>query len=211
MRSIISSDRLEEIKHEVIYMFYETGTHSLPINGFEIAQKLYYVLRPYSSLSWNDYVAASGFDPDGYSRVEFNPLSGLYEYIIYYNDQGNPRRINWTILHEIGHCYLGHHDNPDASISDIEEAEANFFAKYAIAPPVLVHQLDDVTPFAIYRHFNTTPQESSYVYDYYEKWLNHGPFEYTDYEKKTLELFKYARFELNMPAVTIGSAAPELG
>ena len=44
------------------------------------------------------------------------------------------RRIRFTIMHEIGHIVLDHTEH-----SDLAESEANFFAKYALAPPPLVH------------------------------------------------------------------------
>ena len=118
-------------------MFEECEISSYPIDCFDIANKLYYVLKPYSSLPPDEYMNALCIDTDGFSGVEQNPVTGMNQYVIYYNDHAQYERMRWTIFHEIGHIYLGHHDNPDDSNSTIEEAEANFFAKYAIAPPLL--------------------------------------------------------------------------
>ena len=97
-------------------MLEECDIHTCPIDCFEIARKLHYVLRPYSQLDFENLVKASQKDPDGFSCVEVNPKTGMFEYVIYYNDfSGNEGRIRWTIFHEIGHIYRGHHDNPDDS------------------------------------------------------------------------------------------------
>ena len=107
-------------------MFEETEVHSHPIDCFAIAEKLRYVLRPYSSLCHEEQQLALAVDQDGYSRVEIDIFTGMNVYVIYYNDEGrNIGRIRWTIFHEIGHIYLGHHDHPDDELSDIELDKEN--------------------------------------------------------------------------------------
>ena len=113
MKGILTKERLVEIKHEVIFMFEECEIITYPIDCFAIAKKLYYVLRPYTSLNPEEYRKALATDPDGYSTVEMNPVTGMNEYVIYYNDCAKEGRMRWTIFHEIGHIYLGHHDNLD--------------------------------------------------------------------------------------------------
>ncbi len=174
-------------------MFEECGVDTYPIDPFFIARKLRYVLRPYSSLPFEDYVAAYGESPDAFSRVELNHGTSMLEYVIYYNDeQIFPGRIRWTLLHEIGHCYLGHHDNPDDSKYPIEEAEADFFAKYAIAPPPLIHVCHCSSPSDIMRLFMTSQTAAKYCFDYYQKWWFYGPSEFLDFERQLLRLFNIA-------------------
>lgn len=193
MRGILSAKRCEEIKQEVVYMFEEAGIHSYPIDCFEIATKLHYILRPYSTLSRDEKRKAYLTDPDGFSRVEENMTTGLFEYVIYYNDtKANKGRLRWTIFHEIGHIYLGHHDNQDESLSDIEEAEADFFAKNAIAPLPLVHELRCHCAKDIQEAFQTSTEASQNIYDYYNKWKLYGPYEYVDFEWALLRLFYVA-------------------
>jgi Zn-dependent peptidase ImmA (M78 family) len=56
-------------------------------------------------------------------------------------------------------------------MSDLAEAEANFFAKFLLAPPILVHlispddYLDIIEPFDISREFAYN------AFSYYQKWL----------------------------------------
>ena len=174
-------------------MFEETEVHSHPIDCFEIARKLHYKLRSYSSLSDEERSEALQIDPDGFSRVEINPVTGMNQYVIYYNDVGrNIGRIRWTIFHEIAHCYLGHHDNLDDSKSAIEEAEADFFAKYAIAPPPLICVLKCQNMWDVQNAFNTSEEASYNIFDYYQKWLQFGPSTYLDFEIQIIQLFQAA-------------------
>ena len=187
MRGLLSADRCDKIKQEVLFMFEETETHTWPIDCFEIAKALNYLLIPYSLLSAPDMMA---IDKDGFSKVVYNPWTGLYKYVIYYNDaQPNEGRLRWTIFHEIGHIYLGHHDNPDDSLSEIEEAEADFFAKYAIAPPPLISATNCSNMWDVQTTFNTSTQAAEYIYDYYQKWLHFGPQRFLPFEIKMLEQF----------------------
>ena len=173
-------------------MFEECEVDSYPIDPFFIARKLHYVLRPYSSLPLDDYLRATFVSPDGYSILEKNPDTGLWVPVIYYNDGVSPYRIRWTLLHEIAHCYLGHIDNPDDSQSDIEEAEANLFAKYALAPPPLIHVCQCATPADVARTFCLSADAATYSYDYYLKWVYYGPRCYQDFELQLLRLFHLA-------------------
>ena len=84
--------------------------------------------------------AAMTISPDGFF------LETVDEERIYYNDENireNYARVNMTILHETAHDVLGHTGMEECA--DKEETEAGFFAKYAAAPPPLVHRLPMVT------------------------------------------------------------------
>lgn len=192
MRSLLSADRCDEIKKEILFMYEECEIDTYPIDCFAIAQKLYYVLRPYSTLSPEQYTEAWEIDSDGFSRVELNPITRMNQYVIYYNDKINQGRMRWTIFHEIGHIYLGHHDNLDDTQSTIEEAEANFFAKYAIAPPPLINITECKSARDIAITFCVSLQASLHLYSYYQKWLHFGPQEYEPFELAMLELFHAA-------------------
>lgn len=109
---------------------------------------------------------------------------------IFYNDDKHSkryRRINNTLIHECGHIILDH-----TQASELAEAEANFFAKYAIAPPVLIHKLKLKNANEVYEHFDISHEAAEYAIKYYHKWLNYGGAYYTDYEMRLLKLFKEA-------------------
>ena len=180
----LSDEKYEEIKEEVIYLFQKYDVRCIPISGFELAVKMGITLIPYSSLAPSKLTKAYGLSFDGFY---LEPGDGK-EYI-FYNDSQGYERTNMTILHEIGHCVLGHPDDMD---SDEAEAEANFFAKYAAAPPPLVNKINPSCPEEIAEVFNISREASQYAYEYYHKWLRHyqNCGEYSFYENKLLMLFE---------------------
>jgi hypothetical protein len=191
-RGILSNDRYDEIKREILFMFEETETDTYPIDCFEIARRLHYILRPYSSLDWDDYFEALGKSEEGYSTVEQDPATGMNRYVIYYNDQNHGiRNIRWTVFHEIGHCYLGHHDNPPGN-EQWEEAEANFFAKYAMCPPPLLYGAACNCPQDVYDKFFASNKFSYYAFDYFQTWLYRGQRGYQPFEIQLLKQFHFA-------------------
>lgn len=103
------------------------------------------------------------------------------------NDTMNYGRINNTILHEIGHIVLDHTEE-----SELAEAEVNFFAKYALVPPVLVYKLNINSPNKISEIFDVSIQAGYYAYDYYRKWLKYGGSIFKEYEMNLIGLFKDA-------------------
>lgn len=180
----LNDEQYEEIKRTVIDTFLEYDVKCVPINAFEMATKMGIKVIPYSSLSEKQQDASMRFSKDGYS-IETN--DSVWK--IYYNDScDNYRRINHTIMHEIGHFALGH-----VNEGEIEEAEAKFFAKYALAPPPLVHNVcQNVNPVSIMEKFDISFQAAGYAYEYYKSWMRYGGDDYTKYERKMLELFKVA-------------------
>lgn len=190
LRGPLTHFQCDEVKQDVADMLEECGIHTWPIDCFEIARKLHYILRPYSSLSSEALIESNSKDPDGYSKIEMNSTTGMYQYVIYYNDTSrNEGRIRWTLFHEIGHIYRGHHDTPDDRNSEIEEAEANLFAKYAIAPPPLINYLNITSPKEIQDTFCTSYEASYNIMDYYCKRVHYGPHDMESYEKQIMQLF----------------------
>lgn len=96
-------------------------------------------------------------------------------------------RINNTIMHEIGHIVLDHSED-----SELAEKEVRFFAKYALVPPVPVHKLKLNDPYDIADVFDVSLEAACYALSYYNKWLQYGSNDYTDYEVKLLHLFEIA-------------------
>lgn len=176
----LKNEQYEQIKQTVIDTYIEYNVKCTPISAFELAIKMGIKLVAYSSLNWKKKEAARRISLDGYSM---EMRDGTW--VIYYNDEGNSyERINRTIMHEIGHYSLGHINGGEE-----EEMEANFFAKYALAPPPLVHKLQIITPDSIRKAFDISWKAAYYAYKYYKNWLYYGEYEYTDYEIELLKLF----------------------
>lgn len=178
----LTDEEYEFIKGEVIYIFIKYKIKCIPVSGFEIATKMGMTLIPYSSLSKTKLQAALRVSKDGfYAETEGKEC-------IFYNNIGKSyERQNMTILHEIGHCVLDHTGH-----SEHEEDEANFFAKYAIAPPVLVEKIGAESSDDIYEFFDISYEAAGYAYEYYLSWRRrHNRLGiYTEYEKRLLAFYK---------------------
>ena len=180
----LSDAQYEFIKEEVVNLFEHQNVNCIPINGFELAYKLGIRIIPYSALSVKQKEACMMASPDGIF------LETKSEERIYLNDEKaseNFARINMTILHEIAHDVLGHSGKKE--YAEREESEANFFAKYASAPPPLVHRLLLPSPHSIQKAFCISTSASQNAYNYYLKWLRYGKSKNHPYEIKLLQLF----------------------
>ena len=178
--------RYEQIKLEVAKIFVRCNLTKIPITGFEIANKLGIIVIPYSAFKEEKRLKLIEEDEDGF----FLKKDGIC--YIYYNDRKGYGRINFTILHEIGHIVLDHTQH-----SELAESEANFFAKFAIAPPVLVDKFGNNTSYldlliSIYENFGVTKTSGYNCFKYYLQWRAHFNSikrEYKDYEKMILGQF----------------------
>ena len=179
--------RYEEIKKEALSLFVDADYDMLPIDGAEIDKSMNYRLIAYSELSARDYAASVDVSQDAYCTIGTRD-DGLNEYDIYYNDAALQERINFSLLHEIGHIYLGHLDE-DKKEPAIADAEANFFAKYAIAPPPLINELRCQNAEALRSYFPLSQECASYAYEYYLKWFKCRP-EYTTFECNLIQQFE---------------------
>lgn len=178
--SNLCDKRYEEIKERVADLFETCKVCCLPINAFEIAIKLGFHIVPYSARTgWSQELPLR--QKDGFS------LSFQDKIYIFYNDEKTYERQNWTILHEIGHRVLGHRES-----SDIAEREADFFAKYALIPPPLVHKLGITTPVEIQSYFNASREAARYGMSYYQKWLRQHTTTFSQTEERILRLFAAA-------------------
>lgn len=175
----LSDETYEYLKQEVANIFTFYDIKGIPISSFEVAMKIGLSVIPYSALAQNKQKEALLRNEDGYS-VETN--SG--EWIIYYNDfRKDYTRINQTIMHEIGHYILGHTDDGLE-----EEAEAKFFAKYALVSPPLIHNLiKDKTVENIMKVFDVGYRAAVIALENYRKWFDYGEYDYVVYEKQIME------------------------
>lgn len=182
MRFRLSNKRYEEIKKIIVELFIKYDIKCIPISGFELASKMGIKVIPYTSFPEDKQKQLLKMSKDGFFVERTDN-----EFYIYYNDTQIYGRVNNTILHEIGHIVLDHTEE-----SELAEAEVNFFAKYALTPPVLVHKLEIINPDRIAELFDVSMEAAIYAFNYYNKWLKYGYENYTDYEIKLISLFKHA-------------------
>lgn len=175
----LSDETYEEIKQAVADMFVDYDIKEVPLCSFEVAIKIGLTVIPYSALDSAKWIEAIEYSEGGYS-LETNEG----EWIIYYNDEDKDySRINQTIMHEIGHYILGHIEE-----GEIEEAEAKFFAKYALASPPLIHNMKkEKTTENVMEAFDIGYMAACYALQYYRKRMKYGEREYVSYEIQILE------------------------
>ena len=177
----LSGIRCEEIKRDVAKMFVDYDITCVPISGFEIAVKMGIKVTRYSAYSKRIKAILLRESSDGFSMMVDN------QWYIFYNDEKNYKRINFTIMHEIGHIVLDHTED-----SELAKKEADFFAKFALAPPVLIHRMKLETAEDVSNIFGISHEAAGYALLYYQKWLNYGGRDYKDYEIRMLRLFDLA-------------------
>ena len=178
----LSHERYEKIKRIVVNMFVKYEVSCVPVNGFELATKMGIKIIPYSAILESKRYLLIKKSEDGFC-VE----KSIGEWYIYYNDEKDYGRINNTIMHEIGHVVLDHSED-----SELAEKEVKFFAKYALAPPVLIHKFKLKNAVSIADVFEISYEAACYAYSYYRKWLQYGEPDFTDYETTMLKLFEEA-------------------
>ena len=172
----------EYIKGEVADLLFRYGIKQIPVSGIELAGKMGIKLIPYSSLSDGKLTAAKAVSPDGFY---FEPGESME--CIYYDDTKPARRLNMTIMHEIGHAVLGHDENTDPEIA---EAEAGFFAKYILAPTPLIDCLHPCNAFEVAIVFGMSSQAANYSFSNWQKRVAFGPQKPMYYETLILRQFK---------------------
>lgn len=175
----LSSDVYEAIKENVCHLLVKYSANCIPVSGFELATKMGISVIPYSAIDKEKRNAILELSQDAFY------FEHAGKSMIYYNNSCiiSYTRLNMSILHEIGHAVLGHMMNTPP---DVAEAEARFFAKYAIAPPPLVHRIMPTCPEDIKNKFTISYEAACNAYDYYLKWLNYGG-RYKLYELKLLQ------------------------
>ncbi len=158
-------EKIKEIATDNLVRYSDT----IPVDVFELARINRIILVPYSKLTayelnglQNKYNAIS---KDGF--LFWGIKRGKLRGFVYYDDSLNPQRIRFTIMHEIGHYLLKHYE-----ISDLAEAEANFFAKFLLAPPILVHLIKPTDYLEIAETFDVSQEFAYNAFVYYQKWLN---------------------------------------
>ena len=176
----LSDERYEEIKPIVVETFKKYKISCIPVSGYEIVTKMGYKIVLYSSLNDEKLAAARAFSTDGFSM--FNEGT----WVIYLNDiDTGYKRQNNTLLHEIGHIVLDHTED-----SELADKEANFFAKYALVPPVLVYKLKLKSVSEIEEIFEVSHEAAVYALEYYCKWYNYSG-SIKPYEIELADLFGF--------------------
>ncbi len=123
------------------------GVHTLPVRLAPILER--------SGIHWFDYQAYADslsissvqvvqqYGPDGFT----NYFDG--DYMVFYNPSLPPKRMRFTLAHELGHIFLGHigHFAPLCACAGLTpDEQADLFASYLLCPPLLLQALKVNSP-----------------------------------------------------------------
>ena len=175
-------ERYEEIKLAATELLCGLGAGHYPLDVRWLVERMGVQLVEYSSLPEPDRARMLALEPDGCTACLVDS-PGRKGHRIAYNDSVDFSRQRFTLLHEIGHVVLGHKQS-----SELAEAEANFFAKFAIAPPALVNLIKPTDYMDIAIVFGTSAECAYYCMSYYRKWSIYAP-KNAEYERMLLKQF----------------------
>ncbi|WDL96897.1 ImmA/IrrE family metallo-endopeptidase [Alicyclobacillus sp. ALC3] len=124
---------------------------AFPIDAASIIKRNGWGLKPYSEYAKSRHVDVNTVARELPSEDGFT-VRKSGKYTIAYNDGVRTReRIRWTLLHEIGHIYLGHFKEFDETLLNrgglddramrVLENEADVFARNVLAPAPIVREL----------------------------------------------------------------------
>ncbi|MCR4954905.1 MAG: ImmA/IrrE family metallo-endopeptidase [Treponema sp.] len=175
----LSDERYEEIKEEVVELYKELHITTFPVMAMDVCKQLGIVLKSYNQFTERTFAAIIRASEDGMVVKIDN------HYEIFYNPSKESARVRSTIFHEIGHIRLKHliHDEEN-------EAEANFFASYFLAPAPLIHYFELSFTQEIIDKFWVTFSLASNANDRYQKWLKYSGTGFRAYEKELIRLAK---------------------
>lgn len=164
-------------------MIQDAAITKYPFDVFKLLENLDIIVIAYSHMSKETRKACLGQSEDGFSALFDH---GTYlRWQIYYNDSKSYERIRFTLMHELGHISMNHQNE-----NEVSEAEANFFAKYILAPPIIIDQyIDEIDDFiGLSQVFQISQEMSYYQMAYYNTWSELWRKKESDIDNRILRL-----------------------
>lgn len=172
MKTRLSNDDYEYLKAEGVALLEHCHVSCYPYYVYTIVRKVADEIIPYSRLKEKPrrYAAAMTASADAFCIMKNNG-----RWSIYYNDDQSELRCRFTMMHEAGHIWLNH-----IYPGEIAEAQANFFARFCLAPPVLVHHFQCEYERDVASHFRISDECARHAWNHYQGWLNRPTEELSD-------------------------------
>lgn len=148
------------IYRKILEVYKKCRIDSFPINCKDILKSYKHTICPYSFLESKNKELLD-------VCLEYSEDAFRFKNMIYYNDSQPKARINFSLMHELGHIILDHHGE-----YDWQEVEANAFASHILAPRIVIHFSRCESPNDVQKAFGLSSEASEYAYNSYLDWLD---------------------------------------
>lgn len=169
----------------------DSGINSLPVDLWKIAEHFNLNIHSYSKSSVIQLFREEVLQGDGFIVC----IGDKKE--IFINDKINHRpRRRFTVAHELGHGILNHdiskihyRNNENDSQTDMQELEANVFARDILMPATVLAALDIHTPEEIMKICDVSRRSAEIRAERMEELYKRNLFNLHPTERKVRELF----------------------
>lgn len=141
-------ERLYEI---ILKIYNDCEVTEFPIDCFAVVRSCGYHIRKYSELIDKKRAACMRLSPD----------SCIVEDTLYYEDRNIPERTRFSMMHELGHVFLG---SPSEELADI-------FSSHILAPRIAIHKSGCKTADQIHSTFGLSYAASNRALADYRTWF----------------------------------------
>ena len=155
------------------------------LDVFKLAKQLNMILIKYSSLTKEQLNSILNKEElkDGFTIIQ--KCKGEYKFYTFYNDSIGAARIRLTIAHEIKHVVF-----LETNPTEKEEALANHFARYILAPTCLVMEyVEKYSPIELIDDFDISFEAACNAYNHAERRLRYNKQKLDDFEKEFIVEF----------------------
>lgn len=185
MKPSLPKSLYERIEEDAVNLHVELDLE-LPVDPYLVAKRLGFIVRRFSEMNNTEAlnILKTGSDESRGGFSYRDPDLGTFVICINDLDSTFKPRLNFTIMHEIGHIRMGHRND-----SPLAEMIANYYAAYALVPSPLPFFLKCCSFMEIIDVFNVS---ADCAYNCFNRCMNRamygGPRK--PYEQKLIEHYK---------------------
>ena len=169
----------DQIEQTVVSLYKRLNITSVPLDPFKIAAELGFVVKRFSELPRSDQIDMRMREYEGVSLYD----SAIKSFVICYDDSITYVRRRFTLMHEIGHIFLGHKEE-----SELAKRMADYFAAYALAPSPLIGNFKCEDYMDVANKFSVSQGSALICFQRYVNWVQYGGH-LKPYEIELLDLF----------------------
>lgn len=165
----------KQLLKAVLSVYKKCKIHDFPFDCFYILNQYNYKTIKYSKIKKES--------PDLYELCKymtFDAFTHINGNSIVYNDNKTKERINFTLMHELGHIVLEHSD-------ECNEDDADTFAGMILAPNVMIHYYECQTADDIHDRFGISYAAANRALLRYRHWKNNRQL--SEYDNEILGWF----------------------